>query len=137
MRKYIHLLFIHSNEGFSNKICYSLKTLRKNEIVSVSKLVLPFVSSFSEWKTTIKRTKERSSSLRDMSSFIDTIFNKFLNLQKMFKIFLVRCISCSALLRKWLKNKKKKRSLIWREPTKHIDNCFFHLTPSLKAKKDC
>ena len=47
------------------------------------------------------------------------------------------CNSCSVILREWLKNKKRSMAfavpMVWREPTNHIDDCYFCLTPPIKA----
>lgn len=47
------------------------------------------------------------------------------------------CNSCSVLLREWLKNKKRSMAfgvpMVWREPTNHIDDCYFCSTPPINA----
>jgi len=48
----------------------------------------------------------------------------------------VCCNSCSVKLREWLNGKKRAMKfavpMVWREPTNHVDDCYFCLTPSLK-----
>ena len=46
------------------------------------------------------------------------------------------CNSCATALNEWLKKKRKvipfAVPMIWREPTDHINDCYFCLTPSMK-----
>ena len=47
------------------------------------------------------------------------------------------CSSSSVTLRKWLKNKKRSLAfavlMVWREPKNYRDDCYFCLTPAIKA----
>lgn len=47
------------------------------------------------------------------------------------------CNACSVTLRQWLKKKKRSMAfaapMVWREPTNHTDDCYFCLTPPIKA----
>ena len=49
---------------------------------------------------------------------------------------LISCSFCVTALNEWLKKKRKAMSfavpMIWREPTDHINDCSFCLTPSMK-----
>ena len=47
------------------------------------------------------------------------------------------CISCSVILRESLKGKKRSMTFavptVWREPTNQLEDCYFCLTPPVKA----
>ena len=48
----------------------------------------------------------------------------------------ISCNSCVTALNEWLKKKRKAMPfavpMIWREPTNHVNDCYFCLTPSMK-----
>ena len=49
----------------------------------------------------------------------------------------VSCNSCSVIVREWMKVKNRSMAftvpMVWREPTDHVDDCYFRLTLLIKA----